>query len=354
LPEAATPDAIDAFVENHPQGMFYHSRRWIDLVTHLTGSSYTDICVMDAAGELSAWCPLFFHDGPAGIVANSSPFFGSHGGILAVDDTAFTRAADAVMEELSNRNAQSLNIIEPLECPRSRLYSKHLPVGIGDHRIAHTKSLEGMADRDSLFGSLGGLVRSNLKRKAWRANLAISRAETSQAMANLQELHIAEMGARPDGNPKKPEFFEAVQTRLLPGTDWRLYEAHKDGVLAASLLLFTWGRYVEYITPVTAPDFRRDQPLTALLFEAMLDCASDGYSIWNWGGSWPSQEGVQNFKDSWGGEHGSYRYHVVDNGGLDRLQEWPDRAELLAAYGGYYLFPFTPADQDGQDDRDGN
>lgn len=348
-PPPFSPQSISTFVEAHPEGMFYHSRRWLELVADLTGSTYQDITVAKPDGQLAGWCPLFFKDGPAGIVANSSPYFGSHGGILATDDTGFADTAKAVMAALDAQGAVSLNVIEPMTGGDTARYGRSLPVRLTDSRVAHTKMLAGLADKDALFESLGGLVRSNLKRKAWRAGLTISRAETDAAMAALQELHIAEMSARPDGNPKKPEFFAAVQRHLRPGIDWRLYEARKDGVLAASLLVFTWGPYVEYITPVNAPDFRRDQPLTALLFDAMLDCATEGYSVWNWGGSWPSQEGVQKFKDSWGGSRGIYHYHVVDNGGLDRLQEWPDRPQLLAAYGGYYLFPFTQqAKQGGQ------
>ena len=33
-----------------------------------------------------------------------------------------------------------------------------------------------------------------------------------------------------------------------------------------------------------------------------------GFKLWNWGGTWRSQEGVYRFKNRWGAEDMVYRY----------------------------------------------
>ena len=152
-------------------------------------------------------------------------------------------------------------------------------------------------------------------------------------------LHLLEMGAKVGGNPKKKEFFEQVLLNLEKGQQWKLYFGEINCEIAGALLLFYWREYVEYITPVTVSKFSNQQPGSALIFEAMFDAVKDGYQLWNFGGTWPTQNGVKDFKKSWGTESRNYKYHIIDFGGLSDLQKI-DTKTLMQEYDGFYIYPF--------------
>jgi hypothetical protein len=88
---------------------------------------------------------------------------------------------------------------------------------------------------------------------------------------------------------------------------------------------------------------RAYQPLTAVVFEAMHECAREGFRWWNFGGTWPTQASLKDYKDSWGCQNRVYRYHVLDYGRLEELARPERKAQLLASYPGFYIFPFNTA-----------
>jgi len=61
-------------------------------------------------------------------------------------------------------------------------------------------------------------------------------------------------------------------------------------------LLFYYGKTIEYFTPVFRNEYRSYQPMSLLIYQAMVDGAKAGYERWNWGGTWENQEGVYRFK----------------------------------------------------------
>ena len=73
----------------------------------------------------------------------------------------------------------------------------------------------------------------------------------------------------------------------------------------------------------------------------MLDAVVEKkMQLWNWGGTWLSQNGVYQFKSRWGTKDYPYFYHVrvVDPAGmLEEVRE----DELLASYPYFYTIPFS-------------
>jgi hypothetical protein len=334
-------DELRAFLKAHPCAMLYHQPEWLTIVSTLTSSRLRYVMGRDSrTGRIQAAIPLCFKDGPCGVVANSSPFFGSHGGILASDRDSFLGLAGALKEFLKEEKTVAANLIAPLLEADPALYARSFAGSEVDERIGQFKDLRRASGRDALFGSLAGLTRSNLTRKAWRSGMRIFRDESPAALEMLHAMHAQDMGAKAGGNPKPKRFFDLIGRHLGRGEcSYRLYWGELDGDRVAGLLLLLWREWVEYITPVFKAAARGHQPLTGLIFEAMLNAAEEGYHWWNFGGTWMSQDNLRTFKDSWGVTNKAYHYYVLDLGGLDALKRG-DRNRLRDDYYGFYLYPF--------------
>lgn len=319
--------------------MLFHDPAWLRLSSTLTGADVYYVLVREVDGTIAAAVPFATRKGPCGRVANSSPYFGSHGGVLATSAASFAAACSGLLAVLRELGVVAANVIEPLFSEDGELYLANLPVAAQDRRIGQYKSLSGLGNRESLLGSVAGLVRSNLKRKAWKSGVRVFRNDSTEGLRSLFEIHAKEMGAKAGGNPKTWSFFDLLGSRLEAGSQWRIYFGEIRGELVAGLLLLYWRDYVEYFTPAFRSEYREHQPASAVIFDAMLDAAGTGFRWWNFGGTWITQQGVKAFKDSWGVSNRDYRYYVLDLGGLDSLRR-ADRARLLEDYHGFYLYPF--------------
>ena len=329
---------VARFIATQPAAQTFHTAAWSQTILDEVGGEAFQV-VAYFGDAVAGWMPLYLRDGPAGFIANSAPYFGSHGGIIATGVASFTSVANAALEFLRNREVRSLNVIEPLCDPYRGLYEETLPVVTGTKRVAHVKVLTGLESPQALLASLGGLVRSNLRRKCWKAGLSVSREESDDAVDWLTLHHTAQMRSK-GAPPKARSFFDAWRGRS--DTDGkpasRLYIARHDGKPVAGLYLRTWRNWVEYLTPAFDIDAGHLQPLTAVIFEAMLDCARDGFRSWNFGGSGVDLWGVHAFKENWGGERVEYRYHLVDLGGVEAVRAHVE-AQGTTHYPGYYLYP---------------
>ena len=70
----------------------------------------------------------------------------------------------------------------------------------------------------------------------------------------------------------------------------------------------------------------------------MLDAINFNFRIWNWGGTWLSQEGVYRFKNRWNSNNIEYRYMTYLNN-KDILKA--SKEELLEEYKNFYVCPFS-------------
>lgn len=329
---------VRAFIDSHPQAQGVHSAAWCQIILQEVGGEFKSVVVRDEAGRVEGWMPAFIKHGPIGPVVNSSPFYGSHGGILALSDVAFDAAAAEFLELLRDVDALGANVIEPLADVHAARYDRALPVVATVDRFAHVKSLSGLQAQDDLLRSVTGLTRSNLKRRCWKSGIVVERDESPEALAWLIELHAAQMQAK-NVQPKSSVFFTGLLGRRDDEGNGRLYVGRIDGRLVAAVFLYTWGSWVDYVTPVFDMEARHVQPLTAVIAEAMLACARDGFMRWNFGGSGDDLDTVVTFKETWGCEVIPYRYHIADIGHIERLKEHV-RTRGTAGYRGYYLYPF--------------
>lgn len=316
------------FVQTRPEALLYASLRYRSFLADLLECDSQYMIARDEGGNVAGILPMMVREGSFGKVANSLPYFGSHGGVLGGGSAAI--ALTDKFNEFADQAAVSVWIDHPFDRPNA------LPVGVNyeDMRISQITPLEGLDEVEALLRIVDGSARRNIQ-KAQRDGVTVRVA--NDRFDFLEEVHRDNMSAI-GGLAKQHAFFEKIPRHFQEDADYRLWLAEHNGKPVAALLLFYFNETVEYFVPATIEKSRNLQPMAAILAAAMVDAARRGYRNWNWGGTWPTQDGVRRFKSKWGAIDKEYRYHIRLNN-TEMLSS--DPAALRSAYPGFYTIPFS-------------
>ena len=336
--EAAT---YDSALATWPHAMIYGSRRFAGFLEEVADCQVNQL-VAERDGEFVGSLPFAVKtDARQGTVVNSLPWFGSHGGCWLRDsDDSPTREAllGAFTSELIALDPLFSVVILPHSenavAAEYRRISDHVPIA---DRIGQVLELPPWRENyeQALFGLMSGRTRNHV-RKSLKQGLEEIVGDHDSSWRFLYRTHCDNMGAIL-GKPKPWRHFDALQ-RHCPGSSARLSLAYLDGEPIAALLLLFFGRSVEYILPAVVAERRALQPLSFLIWNAMLDCARRGSLVWNWGGTWPSQISLHHFKGGWGTQDRPYTYlSRARNDALTSFLDSPDG--LLEAFPYFYLYP---------------
>ncbi|MBF0165919.1 MAG: GNAT family N-acetyltransferase, partial [Magnetococcales bacterium] len=231
-------------------------------------------------------------------------------------------------------------IASPLDPDHDQLKSLLQPDFIDSRRGLITPLPEaGEDDESALMERFHGKSR-NMVRKALQGGFRLDREESPENWAFLERTHRDNMNAL-GAACHPPAYFEALRLPLEPKLERRLLIACLDDQPVAGLLLYLFGKTVEYAIPVIEASHRGGQPLTFLIWHAMLEAIDEGYRLWNWGGTGWSQESLYRFKKRLGAVDHPYYYftHLFDRSLLTR-----DRGELMRNYPYFFAYPFNLTD----------
>lgn len=321
--QPAHDPAVERFVGAHPEGLIYYSpafRRYLLAVAG--GECRSRLAIED--GRVAGVLPAMVKDGPFGPVLNSLPFFGSNGGVLASSP-----AAESALLAEYDRMAADVSVATWISHPF--METTHPRHDLTDERIAQWTPL-------AAGGDLPAGIESSARRNIQKARAAgVTVREAADALPFLESTHRENMAAI-GGKAKPPAFFSRLAETMTAGRDWRVHVAEQAGRPLAALLTFEAAGTVEYVMPVVIESARSLQPTALILATAMADAAARGFTRWNWGGTWLTQEGVYRFKKKWGALERRYRYYVTvgDRSLLNRRAD-----ELAAGYASYYVVPFS-------------
>jgi hypothetical protein len=328
-----------------PAAMFNHSLRYRSFLQKILRDADDHYLLAYEGGELTAALPLFIKRGPLGVVVNSLPFYGSHGGVLAKPNSNAS-VTQALLDEFTD-------FCETQQAICSTLIES--PVGLGketysnyssdyfDTRIGQITTLpergEGPEVEESLLSMYPQKTR-NMVRKGMKGGFVVSHDGSQKTIEALHALH--EENIQSVGGIAKPWLvFEAIRDVFVYDEDYRIYTATRDGEIVSALLVFYFKGMVEYFTPTTLKAYRSHQPLSLLIFTVMRDMVVErGATHWNWGGTWLSQDGVYQFKSHWGTTDYPYQYRVRVHRGPSFLRGI-SKADLLNGYPYFYTVPFS-------------
>lgn len=277
------------------------------------------------------------HDRRFGKVANSLPFFGSHGGPSPIAGAAGKRELlSKFFQWASDNNIASATVIENPFDPFDEAMIAVSGLESVDDRIGQFTKLPA-SDSDDLDDALFSLFHTktrNAVRKGQKLDLEIVNSVDQADWDWMQTIHAASISSL-GGVVKGQSIFAALRKSF--GDDARLHVAFHKGRPIAGLLSIVYGNTIEYFTPVVDPEYRDSQALSAIIFEVMKQGSAAGLRFWNWGGTWRSQDGVYRFKNRFGAFDRPYRYfnRVFD----ENLLKAP-REDILRAFPFFYVYRY--------------
>ncbi|MCM8537816.1 MAG: peptidoglycan bridge formation glycyltransferase FemA/FemB family protein [Lentisphaeraceae bacterium] len=328
------------FVISSKDGNFFISDRYRQLLTSfLKNAEEQYFIALDSEDKLIGVLPSYLIHGDKGKILNSLPFFGSHGGV--VYNKNYPLALQALLKAyqdcaLKNKCLSHMLITAPTD-ENNSTYQKVLQTTFLEDRITQVTYLNCKSKNISseILGRCHQKTR-NMIRKGLKNNFKITDQLDENTFNFLIKTHQENI-KKLNGIYKPESFFKLIPQIFEKHKDYNIFTAWDGDTPIAGLLLFYFKDTIEYFTPVIVDEYRNSQALSALIFQAMIQGIQNGFTKWNWGGTWKTQHGVYNFKKRWGAIDESYNYHitVIDN----KILNWSQQS-LTDQFPFAYSVPF--------------
>ena len=276
-----------------------------------------------------------------GNVLNSLPFYGSNGGFL-IDKKYLIKEGTQIMNLLlkylqsyiNENNIGAITLItNPFNSYSKAFLEDNFNYTFSDFRIGQITPLP--ARSDDLLTMFENPRPRNI-RKALKSGVTIRQSTSDEDfdfLVNTHQQNIQSIG----GESKSKLFFDNIK-KIIPKENYSIFIAEIKEKKVAALLLFYFNKTVEYFTPCSIYEYRKQQPTSLLIFEAMKDAIGKNYEYWNWGGTWQSQKGVYDFKKKWGANDMRYFYYTLL---INKEIMTLSRDQLLKLYPNFYILPFN-------------
>lgn len=239
-----------------------------------------------------------FKDDDLGTCVNSLPFYGSHGGPISLNSEAKENLFTDFFKDISELDPSFTTVIENPFFPLDDEVFKDNGFVVEDDRIGQFTFLPKKID------DFHQKTR-NAIRKGQKIQLTIDRKINEKSWIWMQEVHAKSI-TRLGGKPKSKKIFDALRKNF--GDKIELWTGSLGDDLITGVVIIKYENTIEYFTPVTEEKYRDSQALSALICNLIERFSMEGFKLWNWGGTWRSQEGVYRFKNRWGAEDMVYRY----------------------------------------------
>src|ERR1700756_1305104 len=325
----ANKRVFDEYVSNHNESMFFHSSNYINFLAQLLSASVKHLIAFDN-NKVVGVLPLLKKDGPWGKVYNSLPYYGSNGGVLADNNDVANELINAYNSLILEKEVLASVWVENLLATNN--YSNKIKHNLTDYRIGQYTNIQCEVKHAEELMNLFHYKTRNMIRKGERSGFEIK--VNNEEVYFLRSVHKENMTAI-GGKAKSDSFFN-FPNHFEKDKDYKIWVAYLNDAPVAALLLFYYRKTVEYYTPVIKEEYRDKQPLSLLIYEAMKHALNNGYTLWNWGGTWATQGGVYTFKKRWGTIDKNYNYYIQLND--EKLYE-KSKDEILKYYPDFFIVP---------------
>lgn len=337
------PEYADLFHSDRG-AMLYESPFWLEMLNETLHLPVRLLGTWEGE-ELGAAIPFMVSPGNSTApVINSLPFFGSIGGVVSGKTGAgreihLRSLLSALLRRAGSEGAVSVNVICRPNDPLERVYRETLQPDFEDARTTFVLDLPSPSKHaeEIFMRGFAGRTRTGL-RKAMKQDFKVARVLDAEGTEILYRLHCENMDAI-GGLIKPRSFMDAVKTRLGQGSA-EIWVVKNRGEVVAGALFFVIRDMAEYYMSGLSRLFREYQPLSLLIFEAIKDFSARGIRLFNFGGTWPTQEGLRRFKSGWGARTLPYRYFVKCGGGIDSLLDMPAQ-QIFAEHPFFYVVPYS-------------
>jgi len=334
-------------ITNSNNSLFSHSHKFINIVSKLLKQDFMCFSLY-SKDKLLGFLPTFVYNNITyGKIINSLPYYGMHGGVVTSYELSCedNKSVKKILLKrfknycLNNDIISSSIITSPFEKDND-IYNEILNPDYTEKRRAQIIKLP-KYDND-INNIIFNMVESRCKRaikKGIRNDVKIINDFDSKYFDELYNMHSQRMLAI-GGLPKSKSFFKLVFTEMIENEDYTFKLAFKDNKIIGGLLLFYHKEYVEYFTPIFDIEHSEYQPNSMLIFEALKEAITKGYSMWNFGGTGWSMDSLFLYKRSWGAQEYTYFNYINTFDNVKNIINL-SKEEILEAYRDFYVIPFN-------------
>jgi hypothetical protein len=341
-----TSKAVELFFNECDNDLIYYTPKYLKFLKNLISDIEVDYyCFSDTNQKIVALMPAAKKNIKGkGTIINSLPFYGSHGGVLFLKSikkrSQIQRLlVQELLEDSKNESILSITLVENPFIPFNSKSMQSIGFQVIDNRLGQFKNISfdlfSKSQDDGLLMSFHSKTR-NVVRKGLSFNpefLEQNDAETIGWLQNIHEKSITKL----NGKFKTIEVFNNLIENFPSPENSRLFLVKLDGKKVAGILVLLHHKTVEYFTPVIEEEYKHTQLLSSLIYNAMNTLSREGYELWNWGGTWESQEGVYRFKDRFGSFTMPYRYFSkIENQAIKEI----DKDILSTHFNFFYSYKF--------------
>jgi hypothetical protein len=331
---------LDEFLMSKPNTLIYYTPKYIHLIEKMTSASHKILAVI-IDNKIEGILPFLEKRSDLGIVINSDPYYGSHGGGVSNNEDIEKALLDEFVFYCTCNKVLSATIIPSFDNKFIHLYSDFFSPHYKELRIGQYTSFEDisvMKDMDleeALMNKLHYKTR-NMVRKSFKSEIIIKEDVNDEILSFLEQIHVKNCDSV-GIVPKSNKFFTHLKSEFTIGKDFKIFTAWHQGQPIAALLCLYYNKTVEYFVPVIVEEYRNLQPLSSIIFYAMKKAVQRGFIFWNWGGTSPGSEGVYRFKSRWGTIDKNYWYFTrVFNKKVFDLS----KQDIIKNYPFFFVLPF--------------
>lgn len=293
--DPSNDDRWDEFVEQHPFGWLSHLSSWKNVVEgsfdHMKG--YYPALVDAGNGQIKAALPVFEVDSwLTGRKMVSIPW-ATLSDPLVLCKEEFDLLAGEVKKLSEQRGAKHVEVRTLHTAPLIREAGT-----IAQQQYAH-HYLNLEQDIDQLRRSFHRTCVQQRIRRALNSKLNLRIGETEDDLKILYSMHMANRKSK--CLPPQPyRFFQLLWQTLFPENKISLLIAELSGNPIATLLLFKYKDRVSAEIAHMDENYHNVSPNIYLFWQAMLQGIEEGYKIFDFGRTSPTNQSLLAFKSRWG------------------------------------------------------
>ena len=285
----------DVFVENHPFGWICHLSKWKRVLEksfkHMNGYYFVR---MDNSGEnIEAALPIFeVKSWLTGTRLVSIPFATLCDPLIETSDD-ITELFESVLDfskkikssYVEIRTLSSASLLQDVRLAKTSFYKHHyIPLGPDPEKLKKN------------------FHRSCVRQRITRAEKSNLRMKVGEDDSDLYKFYRLQLMTRKRlGLPCQPyQFFESLWESFFPSNQLTLLLAEKDGETIGGIILFKYKDRISAEFAASDDKFTDISPNHYLFWEAIKLACYEGYKVFDFGRTSPSNQSLMDFKRRWG------------------------------------------------------
>ena len=286
----------DAFVTEHPYGWLYHLSGWKRVLDssfdHMKGYYFA---ILDQEQAIRAALPVY---------EVKSVLTGKR--LVSIPFATLFDPLVSTSEEFSQLFAIVLGHFDNGSSPRIEIRSQHSPALIQENRLICSRFFKhhylDLRTPPELLRKK--FHRSCIRQRISRAEKSNIQLKTGTEEADLKSYYRLHMRTRKNvGRPTQPyRFFKAIWENFYPVGQLTLLLAEKDSLPIAGMILFKFKERVSAEFAAHDERYRDISPNHFLFWESIKLAHQEGYTVFDFGRTSPTNQSLMEFKKRWGAE----------------------------------------------------